>query len=112
MTDDERYFMMIDEIEQLKAENKQLQAQITAKETTLGGTYIDINTHFRDIEKLQSENTCLKAERDKAIEDIYHIHCAGRYGCIVCFNNDLCKRQNTHIGKCEDFTWRGLEEIK
>ena len=46
------------------------------KETTQNGTYIDINTHFRDIQKLQSENTRLKAERDKAVEDLKrHANC-------------------------------------
>ena len=127
MTDDERYFMMIDEIEQLKAENKQLQAQITAKETTLGGTYIDINTHFRDIEKLQSENSRLKAEierledvegghltsidllvkrlnqveteRDKAVGDLQGIT---KYnGTLTCHCNDMLRIANK---------WRGLEE--
>ena len=65
MTDEERYYTMLDEIEQLKSENKQLQSQLTAKETTLGGTYIDINTHFRDIEKLKDENARLKAEIER-----------------------------------------------
>lgn len=70
MTDSERYDLMIDEIDSLKMENKALQEQITAKETTLGGTYIDINTHFRDTEKLKSENTALKAKLDKAVDDM------------------------------------------
>ena len=72
MNDSERYDLMIDEIDSLKRENKALQEQVAAKETTLGGTYIDINTHFRDIEKLKSEITALqdKLERGELVEVI------------------------------------------
>lgn len=35
------------------------------KETTQNGTYIDINTHFRDIKRLQSEITHLQAEIER-----------------------------------------------
>ena len=38
------------------------------KETTQNGTYIDINTHFRDIKKLQSENTRQQAEIERLKE--------------------------------------------
>ncbi len=52
----------------------------------------------------------LQAERDAAVKDLTYIHCAGRYGCEICLNNDVCKRQDTQIGKCIDFKWRGIKE--
>ncbi len=93
MTDKDIISGLMEECDRLQSENTRLKAE-----------------RDKAVEDLKSENTRLKAERDEAVEDMIYIHCAGRYGCIVCFNNDLCKRQNTHIGKCEDFTWRGLEE--
>lgn len=63
-----------------------------------------------EIERLQSENARLKAERDKAVEDINIIgeteipcnvckHRVGAVGCPIRYN------------ACE-FEWRGLEETK
>ena len=99
------------------------------KETTQNGTYIDINTHFRDIKKLQSEithlkaisnnqcddcaceianerdrlkeeNTRLKAERDKAVGDLQGIT---KYnGTLTCHCNDMLSIANK---------WRGLNEV-
>ena len=116
-------FTAVNYIDELQAENRQLQSQLTAKETTLNGTYIDINTHYRDIEKLQSENTRLKAERDKAVEDMKSIvdsvreeHCdetccfACKFDCdtsITDSGSHACECPGFERGDC--FEWRGLE---
>ena len=61
-----------------------------------------------EIERLQSENTRLKAEWDKAVEDINamcDLMCdmGNEHAC------EYCKKQNECDG-CDEFEWRGLEE--
>ena len=69
------------------------------------GQMISLSALERITSTLQSENTRLKAERDKAVEDIKIISQDG----LCC----ICK----FIGQCTDsddccFIWRGLEETK
>jgi len=47
-----------------------------------------------------------------AVSDMQYIHCAGRYGCRICLNNDVCKCQDSHIGRCDNFDWRGPQEVE
>jgi hypothetical protein len=72
-----------------------------------------------ELGRLRQENHRLRAELLKsqrreraAIADLEYIHCAGRFGCLVCHNNDICKRQTIQIGKCVDFKWRDTQESK
>jgi len=70
--------------------------------------------HFARYAALGLDDPRLAASQRReqaAVEDMQYIHCAGRYGCKVCLNNDVCKRQDSHIGKCHDFDWRGPQEV-
>lgn len=55
------------------------------------------------------QNAQLREQLTAAMEDMKFIHCAGRYGCEICLNNEVCKMQNSHIGKCDNFDWRGTK---
>lgn len=65
------------------------------------------------IERLQSENTRLKAERDKAVEDMRRCR---RNKCDYCYysnknQNTPCRDCQSPISNCGDrWKWRGLEE--
>jgi len=61
-------------------------------------TVSDFKRLFKEIEQLQSENIRLKAERDKAVEDLQEIT---KYnGSLCCHCNDMLSIANK---------WRGLE---
>lgn len=64
----------------------------------------------REIDRLRTELTASQRREKAAVEDMQFIHCAGRYGCEICLNNDVCKMQNSRIGKCHNFDWRGPQE--
>lgn len=77
-------------------------------------THYILSDSLEAITTLTAENKTLRdraeraeGEMDAAVEDMTYIHCAGRFGCEICLNNDVCKKQNYHIGKCSDFDWRG-----
>lgn len=64
-----------------------------------------------EIERLQSENTRLKAERDKAVEDLENLidcYCACNY-CANLMPDGACEVERKH-GVCTCLPkWRGLE---
>ena len=62
------------------------------------------------IESLQEQLAESQRRESAAVEDMKYIHCAGRYGCEICLNNDVCKVQNSRIGRCHNFDWRGPQE--
>lgn len=63
------------------------------------------------IERLQSENTRLKAERDKAVEDLENLidcHCACNY-CANLMPDGACEAERKGACTCLP-KWKGLEE--
>ena len=57
-----------------------------------------------EFERLQSENARLKAELDKAVEDLADVA-----DCIICKYDDVCENSNSQ-GCCNgNWQWRGLE---
>mgnify|MGYP001061690034 CR=1 FL=1 len=59
---------------------------------------------MEECERLQSENTRLKAELDKAVEDLADVA-----DCIICKYDDVCENSNSQ-GCCNgNWQWRGLE---
>ena len=67
MTDEERYFIMLDEIEQLKADNKKLTEEIS-RCTSGNGTYISIESHNRFVAQLTERAEKAEARAEKAIK--------------------------------------------
>ena len=60
--------------------------------------------YLSKIRRLQSENTRLKAELDKAVEDLADVA-----DCIICKYDDVCENSNSQ-GCCNgNWQWRGLE---
>lgn len=70
----------------------------------------DMRFLVAEVKRLKAELAESKRRERAAINDMTHIHCAGRRGCAICLNNDVCKEQNIHIGECADFDWRGPAE--
>jgi len=94
------------DIPALLAENARLRAEFAEKNQT---HQMSVNAGAAAIKQLQSELARVTAEKEAAVEDMTYIHFAGRRGCEICANNDVCKRQDSHIGKCDDFDWHGLK---
>jgi len=71
----------------------------------------DISMVFAEIERLQSENTRLKAKLDKAVEDLRRCR---RNKCDYCYysnknQNTPCRDCQSPISNCGDrWKWRGL----
>ena len=77
MTEDEKYYLMLDEIEKLKSENRKLKE-------TLDSQCVDCAW------EIANERDKLKAERDKAVDDLIGV-------CKSCAKRDIChNRQGTH----------------
>ena len=71
----------------------------------------DILSLADEIERLQSENTRLKAERDKAVEDFYEYVQGGKEICAFCLHDYECEPGETICGATyKGFKWRGLNE--
>lgn len=76
MTDEERYFIMLDEIEQLKADNKKLTEEIS-RCTSGNGTYISIESHNRFVAQLTERAEKAEARAEKAIKLLQTIDWVG-----------------------------------
>ena len=76
-------------------------------EYTIEGVNNGIDNLINEIQRLQSENTRLKAELDKAVEDLADVA-----DCIICKYDDVCENSNSQ-GCCNgNWQWRGLEVSK
>ena len=76
------------------------------------GNVVDRLAAYEDTGLEPDEIPQLKAQLDAVLEDLYYIHCAGQKGCAICRNADQCGEQDSHIGDCVGFEWRGPQPLK
>ena len=108
MNDSERFDLMLDEIYELKKENKRLSDELQ-RCTSGNGTYISIESHNREVKRLTEENEQLTKRLGAAVEDLRE-HADRK--CYVCVHrvNGRCMIPERNCAGFYRWQWRGPAE--